>query len=364
MEERTVEAPGGSESESEHAPSIPRGRALLVIVALMLVTISGLYVLLPALAGAEETFGRLDEGDPFLLFAAAGLEVLSFCAYVYAFRGVFGTGSIRIGMRESYRITMAGLAATRLLATAGAGGVVLTVWALRRAGMPRQQIVSREAIFLVLFYAVFMATLVIGGVGLYVGIFPGKAPFALTIVPAIFGFLVIVLALLAARFSVGMERAAKRVGAAEGRLSKVGRALQTVPASLATGVRGAIAMVRARRPEVLGAIGWWAFDISVLYVCLHAFGGSPPIAVVVMGYFVGMIANTLPVPGGVGAVEGGMIGALIGFGVGSGLAIVGVLSYRFFSFWLPIIPGVIAYVQLLRTEPAKPVLATPERASQ
>jgi uncharacterized protein (TIRG00374 family) len=349
--ESAVDVQGGEPPAS--APRIPTGKALLLIGVLMLITISGLYVLLPALAGAEKTWHRLDEGDPILLLLAAGLEVLSFCSYVYAFRGVFGTGSIRIGMRDSYRITMAGLAATRLLATAGAGGVALTVWALARMGMPRTQIVSREAIFLVLFYAVFMGTLVVGGVGLYVGIFPGPAPFAITIVPAIFGFLVISVALLAARFSAGMERAARRVRLAEGRMSKVARALQTVPAALATGVRGAIAMVRARRPETLGAIGWWGFDISVLFVCLHAFGGSPPVAVVVMAYFVGMIANTLPVPGGVGAVDGGMIGALIAFDVDSGLAIVGVLSYRFFAFWLPIIPGVIAYVQLLRSEPAK-----------
>jgi uncharacterized membrane protein YbhN (UPF0104 family) len=70
-----------------------------------------------------------------------------------------------------------------------------------------------------------------------------------------------------------------------------------------------------------------------------------------MAYFVGMLANTLPVPGGIGAVDGGMIGALIGFGVDSGLAIVGVLSYRLFAFWLPITPGVLAYVQLLRDGP-------------
>lgn len=70
-------------------------------------------------------------------------------------------------------------------------------------------------------------------------------------------------------------------------------------------------------------------------------------------------ANTLPIPGGIGAVDGGMIGALIGFGVDGGLALVAVLSYRAFSFWLPTVPGVIAYVQLLR-EPshARPVVST------
>jgi hypothetical protein len=73
-------------------------------------------------------------------------------------------------------------------------------------------------------------------------------------------------------------------------------------------------------------------QVAVLVLCLRAFGGSPAIPVVVMSYFVGMLANTLPVPGGIGTVAGGMIGALIGFGVEPGLAIVGMLSYRLFAF--------------------------------
>jgi uncharacterized protein (TIRG00374 family) len=72
------------------------------------------------------------------------------------------------------------------------------------------------------------------------------------------------------------------------------------------------------------------------------------VATVVMAYFVGMLANLLPVPGGIGTVDGGMIAALVGFGVSAGLAIVAVLSYRAFAFWLPTIPGLIAYLQLVR----------------
>jgi uncharacterized protein (TIRG00374 family) len=104
---------------------------------------------------------------------------------------------------------------------------------------------------------------------------------------------------------------------------------------------------------LLGCFGWFAFDIAVLWACISAFGTAPSVPVVVMAYFVGMAANTLPVPGGVGAVEGGMVGALIGFGVSGGLAIVAVLSYRAFASWLPMVPGAIAYVQLLRS-PADP----------
>jgi uncharacterized protein (TIRG00374 family) len=114
-------------------------------------------------------------------------------------------------------------------------------------------------------------------------------------------------------------------------------------------VRGALRLLRRGDPATLAAVGWWAFDIAVLWACFHAFGTPPPTAVIVMAYFVGMAANTLPVPGGIGSVDGGMIGALIAFGVDAGLAIVAVLSYRAFAFWLPTIPGVIAYLGLRRT---------------
>ena len=62
-----------------------------------------------------------------------------------------------------------------------------------------------------------------------------------------------------------------------------------------------------------------------------------------------MLGNLLPMPGGVGGVEGGMIGAFVAFGVDAGLAVVAVLVYRAFTFWLPLIPGVIAYFQLRKT---------------
>ena len=99
----------------------------------------------------------------------------------------------------------------------------------------------------------------------------------------------------------------------------------------------------------LGAIGWWGFDIATLWACFHAFGASPNKGVIVMAYFVGWIANTLPLPGGIGGVEGGMIGAFTAFGVGVQGAVVAVLAYRAFSFWLPTLPGGVAYFQLRGT---------------
>ena len=80
---------------------------------------------------------------------------------------------------------MAGLAATRLFAAAGAGGVALTAWALRRSGMEPRLVACRMVAFLVLLYVVYAGSLLIGGIGLGTGLFPGGGSFAITFVPAI-----------------------------------------------------------------------------------------------------------------------------------------------------------------------------------
>jgi uncharacterized membrane protein YbhN (UPF0104 family) len=134
--------------------------------------------------------------------------------------------------------------------------------------------------------------------------------------------------------------------------SKIGRAagrLAAAPAAAATGVRTAIDLVRTKNPYLLGAVAWWGFDIAVLWACFHAFGLSPPKGVIIMSYFLGMLGNTLPLPGGIGGVDGGMIGAFTAFGVSVEGAVVAVLAYRAFAFWLPTLPGAFAYLQLRKT---------------
>ena len=326
----------------------------MLAVVLVASVIGLLYVLLPATAGLGNTWVRLTEGNAWWLVAAAAFEVLSFLSYMFLFRAVFDGGSVQISWADSARITLAGVAATRLLAIAGAGGVALTAWALRRIGMDRREIVARMAAFLILLYGVYMAALVAGGLGLRSGILPGPAPFGLTVVPALFGASVIAVVLIVAALSRDLESAIDRFRSARGRSGRVVGALATAPATITSGVSVGLGLLRDRRLGVTGAVGWWAFDIGVLWACLNAFGSPPTVAVLVTAYFVGMAANALPVPGGIGTVDAGMIGALIGFGVDGGLAIVAVLSYRAFAFWLPIVPGAIAYVQLLRTPAETP----------
>jgi len=125
--------------------------------------------------------------------------------------------------------------------------------------------------------------------------------------------------------------------------------LANVPAASSAGLRDAIEHIRSRNPALIGAILFWAFQIAVLWAAFHAFGDSPPIAVLIQGFFIGMLGNLLPIPGGVGGVEGGMVGAYTAFGVDFDLALVAVLVFRAFTFWLPLVPGVIAYFRLRRT---------------
>jgi uncharacterized membrane protein YbhN (UPF0104 family) len=207
--------------------------------------------------------------------------------------------------------------------------------------MERVDVAARMTTFLVLLYAVYMAALVLGGLGLFVGVLPGTAPLALTLVPAAFGAAVIALALALPRLSDVLERAQQR-GRSVGRIAPAAT-------GIGAGVRDALRMARRLDIGLVGALLWWAGDVAVLWACFEAFGESPALAVVVMAYFIGMLANTLPLPGGIGGVDGGMVAALVAFGADPALAVVAVLAYRGFAFWLPIVPGAAAWITLRRT---------------
>jgi uncharacterized protein (TIRG00374 family) len=334
----------------EEMPQRPVTRRYVLLFALFVVgAICFLYFVLPQIAGLQDTWNRVEEGDPWWLAACFLFEVISFCGYVWLFRTVFIRGGTQIGWRVSYQITMASLAATRLFAAAGAGGVALTAWALRRSGMERRLVACRMVAFLTVLYAVYMLALVFDGLGMRIGLFPGPAPFSLTVVPAIFGATVIIVFLAIALLPGDFERRIGRWSKRQGRFGRLAAKLAAAPASLASGVRTAIRLLHDRELGLLGGVIWWGFDIATLWAAFHAFGTPPPWSVIVMAYFVGMIANTLPIPGGIGGVEGGMIGAFAAFDVNAGLAVVAVLVYRAFSFWMPTVPGGIAYLQLRKT---------------
>jgi uncharacterized protein (TIRG00374 family) len=338
----------------EAMPRVPVTRRSLILGVFFVVSaVAFLYFVLPQLADLKEDSERVGEGNRVWLGVAFFFTLASFGGYVMMFQGVFiraGTrAGARIDWRASYQITMAGLAATRLFAAGGAGGIALTAWALRRAGMERRKVADKTLAFLILTYAVYMAALVIGGFGLYFNLLPGPGPFAITVIPALFGVAVILLGLGLARVPPDLQGRLEGFARRGGRLARVAQRLANAPAAFSAGMREALCHVRERDPALLGAIAYWGFNIAVLWACFHAFGDPPPLAVIVMGYFVGFLGNLLPLPGGIGGVDGGMIGAFAAFGVPLSLAVPAVLAYRVFTFWLPTIPGAIAYFQLRRT---------------
>jgi uncharacterized protein (TIRG00374 family) len=346
--------PSAGDEDDDHALDIsPRG--LLTLGGFLLLAMAALYFLLPKLAGLQDTWHRIENGSPYWMIAALVFTVGMFAGYVAMFRGVFlraGAGNdygVRIDWRASYEITMAGLAASRLFAAGGAGGLVLQAWALRRAGMPRRRVADTTISFLILTYIPYVLAVIVCGIGLRVGLFEGPAPFALTVVPVIVGLIALALALAVALVPTDLQRRVEALSLGSGRVARLARKLANAPAAASSGMRDALAHLRSGDPALFGAIVFWGCQILVLWAAFRAFGEAPPWAVLVQAFFVGMLGNLLPMPGGVGGVEGGMIGAFAAFGVDSGLAVVAVLVYRAFTFWLPLVPGVIAYFQLRRT---------------
>ena len=306
-------------------------RRTLVLAGAGVLLVGSVVLLAPAFADLPEMWDRLASGDLRWLTLALVFEILSFLGHIVLFSAVAKDGGSRIGLWASTQINLAGHAATRLFASAGAGGIALTAWAMRRSGMERAEVASRMVTFIVLLYGVYMAGLVVGGLGLYSGVLPGGGPFAITVVPALFGAAVIGVALAAQLVRPGTSR------------------VRRVLAPVAQGVRDARRLLWTGNAGVIGALMWWGFDIAVLWASFEAFGDAPSFAVIAVAFLVGMLANTLPLPGGVGGVDGGMVGALIVFGVEPELALIAVLAYRGFAFWLPIPVGALAYVGLRRT---------------
>ncbi|MEI7559791.1 MAG: lysylphosphatidylglycerol synthase transmembrane domain-containing protein [Actinomycetes bacterium] len=323
-------------------------RAVIGAFVFVAAAIAFLYVVLPQIGGLNQTWHRLDEGNGGWLAIAALFEVGSYTGYVLLLKAVVPSNKGRFTWTTAYLVTLAGVAATRLFAAAGAGGIALTFWGIRRTGVPRREVAVRITAFMVCLYSVFMVTVVIGGIGLSTGVFNGPAPIGLTVVPAVLAATVIIIFLLFALVPGDSERRLKAWSHGRGEVASVAGRLAVAPAAIAAGTRVALRLLKERHPGMLGAVAWWYFDIAVLWACIRAFNGDPAIVTVVMAYFVGQLGNLLPLPGGIGGVEGAMVGALAAFGLDAGLALVAVLSYRAFSFWLPTVPGAIAFVQLRR----------------
>jgi uncharacterized membrane protein YbhN (UPF0104 family) len=308
----------------------PDLRVLARRAALPVAAAAALAVAVAVLGGPLHAFAdalrRAFDADPRWVAAAVVFELLSFGGYIALLWLVGGRVSERLGLRETTQITLGGAAATRLLPTAGAGGAALTLWALRRSGLATRDASRALLTFLILLYSVFLVSVTITGTTMA---FEGE-PLALTALPASVAMVGILLPLTA-----GLLQPAAGPGRARTAAFVVGGA-----------VNDGISHLRAFDARLIGALAWWGFDMAVLWAMLNAFGTPPAIELVVLAYFLGQVGNTIPIPG---AVSGGMVGALLAFGVDADLAIVSVLAYRSIAIWIPAPIGLVALSALRGT---------------
>ena len=112
---------------------------------------------------------------------------------------------------------------------------------------------------------------------------------------------------------------------------------------------------------IAGSLGYWIFDNAVLWACFKAFGESPEMTLVLMGYLIGQLGGLLPIPGGIGGIDGGLFGALIVYGTPAAPTAAAVLAYRVILFWLPCWSAPLAFVSLRQglNDPDRPDLCDP-----
>jgi uncharacterized membrane protein YbhN (UPF0104 family) len=322
-----------------------RGLARRVAGLVLLVAVVALLIgTLPGLAEVRERFA---DARPVWLVALFLLELGSCLSYVAAFRGVF---CARLGWRFSYEIGMAEQGTNVLLPAGGVGGLALGAWALRQGGMSTDRIARRSVAFFVLTSIPNFTCAAVLGCLLGAGLLPGPGPELLSAT----------LGALALATIVGvavLPRILGRVGSGheaplphDSLPTRARRIARRVAGTVAEGVEDAAQLLRSRQPSViLGAVGYMALDVAALAAAFEAFGATPSVASFVFAYVIGQLGGLIPLPGGIGGIDGGLIGALTLYGSPLALATAAVLAYRVVQLGIPVILGSIAFVQLRRT---------------
>jgi uncharacterized protein (TIRG00374 family) len=326
---------------------------LFQLAALVVLVVVAIWVT-PGLGALRS---RLDHAAAGWLVVAGVAELLSTLSYVVIFRSVFCR---HMSWRMSYQIGMAEQAANSLLPAGGAGGLALGAWALSRGGMKGEHIARRTVAFFLLTSLANVGTLIVFAVGFAVGILHGNTVPVFTYSFAGAGVIAFALTFslpaLHARFSARRAPLSADAG-------RVRVAIRHGIDALADGIRDSGTLLRQEPLGVLtGAFGYMVFDIVAIGAAFAAFGYSPAVGVLVVAYLIGQLGGLLPLPGGIGGVEGGLIGSYALYHVPVADAGAAVLAYRVLALWIPAALGSVAFVQLrtlLRHKANAPTICEP-----
>ena len=329
MKLEAIQPIGASTEPLPEEFSRSRLRRSLLALGAVAVGVVVLLTLLPGLSSLRESFSGAEPG--WLLFGVL-LELFSCASYVLVFRFVFCR---HMSWETSTEIGLSELAANSLLSVGGAGGLALGAWILRRGGVPGGQIARRTVAFFLLTSLANVAFLALAGFALAAGVVNGPHDALLGIVPALAGIGAIGLALAA--------RPAAHALAERSHRPKMEAALW----ALGDGVEEAVTLLRREPAIAIGSAAYMLFDVAVLAVCFPAFGNPlPPLGVLLLAYIIGQLGGLIPLPGGIGGLDLGLIGALVLYGVNATDAAVAVLAYRGLLLAVPAAVGLPALAKL------------------
>jgi len=332
-----------------------RLRSRLLVALGLVALVVALVGLLPGLGSLRAMLSRAEPG---WIALGAVLKVLSGLGYVAVFRMIFCR---RMSWRVSYQVGMAELGANALFPTGGAGGLALGAWALKRGGMEAAEIAKRTVAFFLLTSVPNVLGVIVIGLLLATGAVGGEGNLLLSALPAAIALAGVAIALLSGRIA---RRWAERLGRGgkDGPMSRL-RVLQRSLAAVGEGVQEALVLLREGNLLLLaGLIAYLVFDVMILWAGFRAFGASPPLAILFLAYLIGELGGLIPVPGGIGGVDAGLVGTLALYGVQLTAATSAVLVYRAIALWLPAVLGSLAFVALRRTlreESAKIAVCSP-----
>jgi uncharacterized membrane protein YbhN (UPF0104 family) len=312
----------------EPAPVVATRRLRRRLVTMALLVATGVTALL-AVPGLRPVARDIAGMNPALVAAAVSLELASCLSFVIIFRLFFSP----VPASAARELAWTQMGSGALLPGGGVGSLAVGGWLLHLVGMPTRQIVRRSSGIFFLTSAINVFVLAAAGLALLLGIADGPHDLVLAGLPVLVaaGAILVVL---------GLPRVAYRISAEHPRLAWLD--------DIGTGIPAARQALARPSWRLAGAFGYLLLDICVLWVAFAAVGPLPPLAPLVLAYLVGYLANAIPVPGGIGVLDAGLVGALALYGMPVTHAAAAVLVYHAIAFWIPTLGGTVGYIRLRR----------------
>jgi uncharacterized membrane protein YbhN (UPF0104 family) len=322
--EQPVTAEQVTSSPERDAHRLRNGIAWTAALLLLLLAI-GLAV--PDLRGV---LARAARAAPGWLVLAVALELASCVGYVVLLRLVLN----RAPRREVRWLAWAEMAFGAVVPVGGAGGLAVGAWAMRAWGISWSRIANRSAVIFLLTSALNASVLAMAGIGIVVGLGVPGTGLAYAVAP-------VGVAVAGLGSFLLLPSVARRLA----RAGQTGRFAAIIQRA-GTWVSDTEAVAFKPDWRLLGAAGYLLFDIAVLWACLRAVGATPPLLAIVAGYQVGYLANLVPIPGGVGVLEGGLLAALLLYGLPAAPTAAAIILYHAIALWIPVLGGTLGFARL------------------